>query len=52
MVKDPKDYRWCGYSEAMAGSALARLGIARALEKCDDEQSAQEVLESAKFDDR
>ena len=52
IVKDPKEYPWCAYSEAVAGSALAGLGIARVLEKCDDEQSAQEVLESAEVNDR
>jgi len=28
LVKDPKDYRWCGYAEAVAGSPEAREGIA------------------------
>ena len=27
MVKDPKDYRWCGYGEAMGGGTPARLGL-------------------------
>ena len=27
MVSDPKDYRWCGYAEAVAGSARARKGL-------------------------
>ena len=27
LVTDPKDYRWCGYAEAVAGGALAREGI-------------------------
>ncbi len=27
MVKDPKDYRFCSYGEAVAGSKLARRGI-------------------------
>ena len=27
IVKDPKDYRWCGYGEAVAGRKLARRGI-------------------------
>jgi putative transposase len=27
LVKDPKDYRYCGYAEAAAGSRLARAGI-------------------------
>lgn len=27
MVQDPKDYRWCGYGEAMGGGKAARLGL-------------------------
>ncbi len=27
MVEDPKDYRWCGYSEAVAGRKEAQLGL-------------------------
>jgi REP element-mobilizing transposase RayT len=27
IVKDPKDYRWCGYAEAIAGQSVAREGI-------------------------
>ena len=27
LVKDPKDYRWCGYAEAVAGSEVARQGL-------------------------
>ena len=27
LVADPKDYRWCGYGEAVAGRPLARNGI-------------------------
>ncbi len=27
MVEDPKDYRWCGYAEAMAGKREARCGL-------------------------
>jgi putative transposase len=28
LVQDPKDYRWCGYAEAVAGGAAARRGLA------------------------
>ena len=28
LVDDPKDYRWCGYAEAVAGVVLARRGLA------------------------
>jgi putative transposase len=31
MVDDPKDYRWCGYCEAVAGDRKARRGISAAL---------------------
>jgi len=27
LVEDPKDYRWCGYAEAVAGSKAARVGL-------------------------
>ena len=26
-VEDPKDYRWCGYAEALAGQSRARAGL-------------------------
>jgi len=28
LVKDPKEYRWCGYAEAVAGREVARQGLA------------------------
>ena len=31
LVEDPKDYRWCGYAEAAAGSSPARAGLATSL---------------------
>jgi putative transposase len=31
MVADPVDYRWCGYSEAVAGDRAARRGISATL---------------------
>jgi hypothetical protein len=27
LVEDPKDYRWCGYAEAVAGRSVARRGL-------------------------
>jgi REP element-mobilizing transposase RayT len=27
LVEDPKDYRWCGYGEAVSGSKVAKLGL-------------------------
>ena len=29
LVDDPKDYRWCGYGEAMAGKRCARVNLLR-----------------------
>jgi putative transposase len=31
IVEDPKDYRWCGYAEAVAGDRVARRGFAAVL---------------------
>ena len=31
LVDDPKDYRWCGYGEAVAGDRAARRGLCAAL---------------------
>ncbi|MCB1086627.1 MAG: transposase [Verrucomicrobiae bacterium] len=31
MVSDPKDYRWCGYAEAVAGKRRARAGLSAIL---------------------
>jgi len=31
LVKDPKDYRYCGYGEAMGGGAQAREGVRRVM---------------------
>ena len=33
LVKDPKDYRWCGYADALGGSRRAQRGLCRALGK-------------------
>ncbi|WP_395745591.1 transposase [Prosthecobacter sp.] len=30
LVKDPKDYRWCGYAEALSGSRRAQRGLCKA----------------------
>ena len=32
LVDDPKDYRWCGYAEALGGSKRARRGLCVVLE--------------------
>ena len=36
MVEDPKDYRWCGYGEAMGGGQRARQGLGEMLEEALD----------------
>ena len=33
LVDDPKDYRWCGYAEAVAGDRLARRGLVTAMQR-------------------
>ena len=35
IVGDPADYRWCGYSEAVAGDRPARRGLAAILDEMD-----------------
>jgi putative transposase len=41
LVKDSKDYRWCGYAEALGGSRRAQRGLCKALGKpVDGWQSA------------
>jgi len=41
LVKDPKDYRWCGYAEALGGSRRAQRGLCKATGKpVDGWQSA------------
>jgi len=32
LAQDPKDYRWCGYAEAVAGSKRARRGLCRVVD--------------------
>ena len=48
MVKDPKDYRWCGYGEAVAGGKrgeLARRGIARVMEERENQGDADSAYD-------
>jgi putative transposase len=35
LVEDPKDYRWCGYAEAVAGHRGLRKQLSAAMEKSD-----------------
>ena len=44
LASDPKDYRWCGYAEAVAGGAKAREGI-RLVMKGLEHRKWQGVLE-------
>ena len=37
LVEDPKDYRWCGYAEAVAGDPEARRGLAKALVRHEED---------------
>jgi len=36
IVEDPKDYRWCGYAEAVSGSRRARRGLCRVMDQTQD----------------
>jgi len=36
IVDDPKDYRWCGYAEAVAGSRHARRGLCMVMDRPQD----------------
>ena len=38
MVQDPKDYRWCGYGEAVAGVEPARVGLCEVMKRIDSVQ--------------
>jgi hypothetical protein len=37
LVKDPKDYRYCGYGEAVGGSGVARAGLEEVMREGDVE---------------
>jgi putative transposase len=41
IVSDPKDYRYCGYAQAVAGGLLARRGLMRVLGSLGQEEPAQ-----------
>jgi hypothetical protein len=43
LVESPEDYRWCGYSEALAGSRTARRGLASALSELKPEADWRDV---------
>jgi hypothetical protein len=44
LVEDPKDYRWCGYAEAVSGSRRAQRGLNRAMGR---QKASQSVEDSA-----
>ncbi|TVP82472.1 MAG: transposase, partial [Puniceicoccaceae bacterium] len=44
LVKDPKDYRFCGYGEAVVGNSAARAGVQRVMGVFAPEGNAQAAL--------
>jgi len=46
IVEDPKDYRWCGYAEAVAGSKRARRGLCQVMKMPQDSWSDTAVNQS------
>lgn len=48
LVQDPKDYRWCGYSEAVAGIPEAQDGLRRIVRalQANETVTEQQALES------
>ena len=43
IVEDPKDYRWCGYAEAVAGKERAREGLQRVMFEAEAAGSSEEL---------
>ena len=43
IVDDPKDYRWCGYAEAVAGSKVARYGLCEVMQQPRESWMDREV---------
>jgi REP element-mobilizing transposase RayT len=46
LVKDPKDYRWCGYAESVSGSKRARRGLCRVMERPLDSWTKKPIKEA------
>ncbi|MBB5037580.1 transposase [Prosthecobacter dejongeii] len=46
LVEDPKDYRWCGYGEAVGGSRRAQRGLCKAVAKPVDGWVKQEAAKA------
>ena len=43
LADDPKDYRWCGYGEAVIGDRLARKGLASTLDELKPDANWRDV---------
>jgi putative transposase len=43
LVDDPKDYRWCGYAEAVAGKERAREGLQRVMFEAEAAVNSEEL---------
>jgi len=50
IVEDPKDYRWCGYAEAVAGSRLARRGLCMVMDQPQDTWEDRKNHRTGEFD--
>jgi hypothetical protein len=53
LVEDPKDYRWCGYAEALSGNRRAQRGLCKAVGKPVDgweSARAREMYRCVLFD--
>lgn len=48
LAEDPKDYRWCGYAEAVAGSKRARRGLCRVMSRPLDSWNGKAVKGAAR----
>jgi putative transposase len=46
LVEDPKDYRWCGYAEALSGSRRAQRGLCKAVAKAVDGWKTHDAAEA------
>jgi len=50
IVDDPKDYRWCGYAEAVAGSRHARRGLCMVMDMPQDTWEDRKNKRSGEID--
>ena len=50
MVSDPKDYRWCGYAEALAGEERSQRGLCHVLRlRCWMTKGAEELSTKVRY---